>query len=196
VLLAAGCVVCGAAEVHGLVCAGCEHAIAGAAIARQSGWPRAAYWLLPEVRQVIAALKYRRERRAGKWCAMRLAPLVARAADAITWVPATPGRLRLRGYDQAHEIARVLADLTGVPLRAGLERSPTDRRQTGRDREQRLRGPRIRPVRRMAGLVVVVDDVITTGATLASACRTLESAGADRVVGLGVARTPLRRYRA
>jgi len=142
---------------------------------------------------VIASLKYRGERRAAKWLAGRMAPLVPLAADVITWVPTTNSALRRRGYDHGHELARLLGSHAGIRCRRLLNRRG-ETRQTGRSRAQRISGPDVvatGPPKLLAGsFVVVVDDVTTTGASLRVAAEQLRRSGALRVVGLTAARTP------
>ena len=107
----------------------------------------------------------------------------------VTWAPTTDRRRRERGFDQAEVIARVVArtiDQRSVRL---LRRMPGPH-QTGRDRSERLHGVRFEPSGRIEGPVVVIDDVITTGATLSAASDTLRMMGADAVHGLALARTP------
>ena len=162
---------------------------------------RAVFELEPGIRSVIAALKYRRERRLSQWVATQIAPLVPRGADVITWVPATPARVRQRGFDQAGEIARNLSALTEIPSMQLLERSNDDRRQTEQDHMQRQVGPSLRTIhgprasrgRAAPGLVVLIDDVVTTGASLRCARSLLVSDGVGRVVAAVLAATRLRR---
>jgi ComF family protein len=127
----------------------------------------------------------------GELLAARL-PRGARA-DFILPVPLAPARLRARGFNQALEIARALADATGSRLAPRLaERS--------RDTQPQLELPPEARARNVRGAfhcgerleraeVALVDDVMTTGATLEELAATLKRAGAARVVNWVVART-------
>lgn len=119
--------------------------------------------------------------------------------DAVVPVPLHPSRVRKRGFDPVYALARVAARALGAPLAAhALVRTRATPSQTGLDRAARRRNvagafavpARERPRVRGAELVLV-DDVVTTGATLGEAAAALRAAGAARIVGLCVARTPL-----
>jgi predicted amidophosphoribosyltransferase len=108
---------------------------------------------------------------------------------AIVPVPAAPLRGRWRGFDPAEEIACELARLTGLPLEPCLRRSQ-GARQVGRTRSARLAAPpRVRARRPAPPAAVLVDDVLTTGATLTACARALRTAGSRRVVALTFARS-------
>ena len=109
-------------------------------------------------------------------------------------VPLHPRRVRERGFNQALEIARVAAQRTGARLdRNSLVRRRETPPQTGLSRKQRLNNLRNafelrRPL--VAEHVAVVDDVVTTGSTVAEISRLLKRSGVGKVSVWAVARTP------
>lgn len=147
-------------------------------------------------REIVARLKYRNARCVVPWLAAEMASLLdesttAEAIDVVTWVPTTGARRRERGFDQGRVLAVAVARRLVLPCRCLLcrRRGPP---QTGRSRAQRLEGPRFEVCARRAlpRHVLLVDDVVTTGATLSiAACRLLE-AGAGQVSAVVAARTP------
>lgn len=138
---------------------------------------------------VIGALKFANAHRLAGRLGPALAAAAPRGLDVVTWAPATPANRRRRGYDQAELLAREVAGRLGVPARRLLSRG-ADLPQTARGRAGRAAGPRMRCRRAVSGLVLVVDDVVTTGATLATAARLLRHAGASGVELLAVAWAP------
>lgn len=107
-------------------------------------------------------------------------------------VPLHARRLRQRGYDQATELTRLLAPVLGLPWRRALCRRVATQAQTTLDAAQRQRNVHgafhcVAPVPRR---VVLVDDVMTTGATLHAAARALRRAGAVQVEAWICARAP------
>ncbi len=139
-------------------------------------------------REVVARLKYRNERAPLSWLAELVANLVrAGEVEVVTWAPTTEARRRRRGFDQAELLARRVARELGLPCRDLLQRRGGPA-QTGQDAAHRRLGPEFRPRRRLGGVAVaVVDDVVTTGATLSGAGRALREAGAGHRLGLAAA---------
>ena len=142
-------------------------------------------------RELVTQLKYRNARTSARWLAERMAALVADVGlDVVTWAPTTELRRRARGFDQAEVLARHVARSLGVPPAPLLVRFPGPP-QTGRTLLERRDGPQFAARRSVAGRrVLLVDDVVTTGATLGSAARALRSAGALEVTGLASAHPP------
>ena len=140
-----------------------------------------------DLRRSVIALKYRGRRRTARTLARLMVPLVPTDCSLVTWAPTSPSRRRARGYDQAELLARHLAAATRQRWSCALRRlDPAG--QTGRSRAERLRGPSFVASASVAGAgVVLVDDVVTTGATLRDASRALLEAGAARVVCVCVA---------
>ena len=141
---------------------------------------------------LVHALKFRGELALAAVLADLLAPRVQdQRVDCIIPVPLSRARLARRGYNQAAEIAR---RLNGAKIDVSL----CDRTRDGppqmelpfAERQRNVRGA-FRCNRAIPGArVAVVDDVMTTGATLDELARTLKAAGAVEVVNWVVARTP------
>ena len=116
---------------------------------------------------------------------------------AIVPVPLHPSRLRKRGYNQALELGQPLAKHLGVPLlRGALRRMRATHAQTELTAVQRRRNVRGAFKEGFNGTlpehVAVLDDVFTTGATLAECARVLKQAGVARVDVWALARAPAR----
>ena len=115
-------------------------------------------------------------------------------ADLVTWVPLHPRRKRRRGYDQAELLARRAAELRGIPAAPTLEKvratGVQSRQNTEEDRRANVEGAyRALPGLDLTGKrVVLADDVVTTGSTLAQCAACLRTAGAVEVEALTFAR--------
>lgn len=142
------------------------------------------------VKELVLGLKFGRDLAAARAAASLLAPLLAETQfDAVTSVPSAPGRYRRRGYNPSALIARQLAAQLALPYRELLGRLH-HAEQIGARRQERFaqvegafyaRGT-------AAGRVLVVDDVLTTGATLGACARALRTAGAREVWGAAAAK--------
>jgi predicted amidophosphoribosyltransferase len=114
-------------------------------------------------------------------------------AHPIVPVPSPARRRRARGFCHATLLAEALGQRAGLPVLELLERVGSTDRQVGRARSQRLRTPpRFAALRTGIGPVVLVDDVVTTGATLNACARALREAGCSCEGALAYARTPVR----
>jgi ComF family protein len=147
-------------------------------------------------RRALHALKYDGERRLAPLAGAAVARRWARvgvAGDALVPVPASPDRVRERGYDQATLVAREAGKRLRMPVLHALERTRATTAQFDLDRAGRasnLGGAfRVADGSLIAGRwLVLVDDVVTTGATLAACAATLLDAGASAVSAVAVAR--------
>jgi predicted amidophosphoribosyltransferase len=151
----------------------------------------------------VARVKYRNQRQALAWLADALAAEVARALRdrggaaagvVVTWAPTTEAHRRSRGFDHGELLARAVARRLRLPCRRLLRRTAGPP-QTGRPAAaRRASGPGFAAAARVdrGGVVVLVDDVVTTGATLRSAAVALREAGVRTVVPAAIARTPAR----
>ena len=150
----------------------------------------------PPVDYLVGRLKFDRDLRV----VPALAGLLLRAvagevtADWLAAVPITAARLRKRGFNQALEIARVLGKSSGVRLtravyrRRGAETPQSSLPDTA-TRRANVAGAFGASIA-IGGHVVIIDDVVTTGATVNALARCLKKAGAYRVDVWAIARTP------
>lgn len=186
------CAACGrACRPEATLCTRCSRRLASSDPLEGSGAPGLdrAWSSAPHesvARDLVAALKFR-----------RLLPVADLMADRIQWlapgtllsgtivpVPTAPLRSAIRGFDPAAEIAAALAKRTELPLSSCLARRGGGR-QVGKRRSQRIgHPPRIQAHGQVPRSVLLIDDVLTTGATLSSCARALRSAGAIRVAAI------------
>jgi len=173
-----------------------------ARLARRAATPllaqvRAACVYVAPLDRLLPRFKFHQDLAAGRLLAQLMAQALAGAPrpDAIVAVPLHRARLRQRGFDQALELARPLARALGLPLRAdALLRVRHAAAQSTLDAQQRARNLRhaytVRPDAGLPAHVALVDDVMTTGATLEAAARALHAAGVARVDAWVCARAP------
>ncbi len=193
------------AERHLGLCQACARSLeaprhTGARGDRLAGSDRF-FWLWayqPPFDAVILGLKYRRLDYLGRHIAHEAAGRLGtelRRAQVVLPMPMHWRRRMKRGRNHAESIARPLAGCLGRPLSSALRRRTLGRPQVGRGRRQRLRNPGLtfscrRPAEVRGLTVLLVDDVVTTGATAGRAARVLKRAGAREVIVLAAGRTP------
>jgi ComF family protein len=149
------------------------------------------------VDRLMHAFKYHGRVALAEWGAAAIRAERATRANALPQrliaVPLSRERQRQRGYNQAHEIARVLGRELSIPLvRGGVRRdrsAPPQAALPWSERAKNVRGAFACELDLKGLTVAAIDDVMTTGASLAELARTLKRAGATRVENWVVART-------
>lgn len=120
--------------------------------------------------------------------ARRMAGKLAEFPDIpVVPVPPRPGKIRKKGWDQIDRLARKLEKSYGIPVCRCLNRSSgIQQKKLGRkEREINLRGSiGMKKGMSVTGTVIVLDDIMTTGATLESCAAALRESGAEHVYGL------------
>ena len=129
----------------------------------------------------------------GRFVAMKVLESVPEGVDCLTWIPVSPLRKLRRGYDQVELIARAVGkelDLVPVPtLKKIRHNRPQSGIQDASKRRANVLGVyRVMDLEAIAGKrVLLLDDILTTGATMSEAARMLKTAGAKEVHGAAVA---------
>ncbi len=182
------CPRCGEATTHGEHCGACLQkppAFSGVSALYRYDFP---------VDRLIHALKYGHQLALADWFGQRLASVLANHDfTAVVPLPLHPQRLRERGFNQSAEIARTIAGQLQLPFaRELLQRQRATAAQAGLDRKARqrnVRGAFACHADCSGQRILLVDDVLTSGATADEAARSLIQHGAREVHVAVVART-------
>jgi ComF family protein len=140
--------------------------------------------------QLIRSLKFDSKRQAAEPIARMMAEILPKTMQdfVLCPLPTAPSRIRERGFDHTKLIAKDLSFYTGIKYTALLGRK-SNVRQLGASRSQRLVQMKeeffAKDVQTIVGKnVLLVDDVVTTGASVSAAAKTLKKAGAKRVIAI------------
>lgn len=214
-LLPQACVLCGAASGTKLICTECDRElprlprngcavcalplasgkVCGACLDSPPRYDRvtAPFIYRFPVSALIHAYKYGGRLALARPLGVALAQAVALDVDAIVPMPLAPRRLAQRGFNQALELARVVAKRTGIPLMPHACRkvveTPSQASLPWGERAKNVRRAFVCDADLHGKRVAVMDDVLTTGATLNELARVLRRAGAREVSGWVIART-------
>ena len=213
--LPVACVLCGAMTRGAAICAACDAAlprltqdrcgrcalplaepgVCGACIRAPPAYDAvtAPYTYGFPVDALIHAYKYGGRLALAPLLAGVLARTVTREVDAIVPMPLSPGRLRERGFNQAQELARDVGRVLGLEVLPHACRRPRETPPQAalpwKMRAKNVRGAFVCDIDLTGRRIAVVDDVMTTGATLNELARVLTRAGATEVRGWVIART-------
>jgi ComF family protein len=184
---AARCAICALPLASGDICGGClEHR------PHYDRVTAACSYAFP-VDALVQAYKYGGNLTLAPLLAAQLSAQIVEAVDAIVPMPLSPSRLRERGFNQAFELARHLGRVRGVPVLPAACRKVTDTQPQAAlpfsERARNVRGAFVCDADLKGRRIAVVDEVMTTGATLNELARNLKRAGAVQVSGWIVART-------
>ena len=195
------CPFCGRIVGKELLCGMCEKALPYCREVRTGSFGRCAAPLYYEgtVREAILAFKFKGKLEAldcfGSLMAQTAAEAFSGEFDAVTWAPVSRKRLRQRGYDQARllcaslcvdwhvEPQETLRKVRDNPAQSGLEDAAARRANVLGVYEA------VKPADIAGKRFLLVDDILTTGATLGECVRVLKAAGAANVVCLTLAAT-------
>lgn len=182
------CYRCKKPSLGGLTCSKCAKKTAVSALWVVSGYSGLA-------KDLVVYMKYHPSASTaseiGDLMATRL-PFLEKDQTIIAHIPTTASRRRERGFDQASVMTKQISKISGIRS-APILRRLTKSHQVGSGKKARLEhmheGFRTKNTHLFAGkTVLLVDDVLTTGATLESSARTIKQAGAKKVVAVVFAR--------
>jgi len=175
------CYRCHAADAESKTCSDCRRTSSLSRVQAACRYEKSA-------KDALWRLKFGNARSAANDIARTMAPLLEKLTDQnaiVVHIPTATSRVRMRGYDQAALIARACARQAELQ-HASLLRRVGQQRQVGLRREERLSqledAYQIRSESSVHKMhIVLIDDVVTTGATLEAAAKTLKRAGAKKV---------------
>ncbi len=149
-----------------------------------------AYEYKDEAGKLVRRFKYNDARYLSQFMAQRMVDGLEADYSFVTNVPLHKKRRKHRGYDQAELLAKQVAEHSGVPYIEALMRTRNTKTQTKLDAKQRQQNMdgAFECTTKISGRALLVDDVLTTGATAEECAKVLQESGAQEVVILTFAR--------
>lgn len=149
-----------------------------------------------EFRETLHRYKFKNEYGLSKQIGRLMASIVTdgRNFDAVAWSPMSKKKKKLRGYDQSELLAKTVAKQLGIPCLPLLEKireTDTQHELSRADRAENIRKAYRASAAAGGKNIILIDDIVTTGATLCECAAELYSAGAKGVFGLCAADTPV-----
>lgn len=202
------CVFCGCIIAPGTkICNSCAHKVVPVKTVRRMNLPAVGknipcavlYPYAGSVRESILRFKFEGEKRNANYYAERLATQILEqfrgsAFDFVTSVPLSDKRKKERGYNQSELIARRISEQLGVPYAECLSKTADNAEQHRLKRNERKANVKGAYQVSDTGIpgrrILMVDDIMTTGATLSECASVLYKAGAESVFCAVVAETP------
>ena len=199
------CKLCGAALTRGILCEACfvqgEFSLYDRFRIPGASGADAALEYQDFVRRAMHAYKFQHRRAYADWFAEVTGDCLAGwlddwKPDVLTFVPLSCTRWLRRGYNQSALVARLMAKRHALPCEGMLRKRGFVRTQSSLGHSDRLRNVQnafaVRRDAQIAGRrIVLIDDIITTGATAQICVSQLQEAGAESVFVLGMAKTPV-----
>lgn len=190
----ARCPLCGRLAAPGAeLCENCSENLPRARL-RTNGFFIAPFYYEGPVKAAIIRLKFRGDRSPAPFfaraAAQKLRDSGERRFDFVTAVPLSRREMKKRGYNQSEIVARLLARELSLPYRAALKKIrdiPPQRTLSAAQRRENILGAFAAEGDAAGRRILVVDDITTTGSTLAECVRVLKAAGAGSAEGLAVA---------
>lgn len=178
------CVLCNALNTDNKVCGRCKPktSLTGASVR---------YRYLGVVKELVHQMKYQNRRSIARYFAKQLPTPDLKGDLVVSFVPSDGRSRRARGFDQAELLARSYAKQHGICFRKLLIRSEHTK-QVGQKRQERFAGVagnfQTRASLELNKTVILVDDVITTGATLSECAKVLKMNGIKKIWAVAIAK--------
>lgn len=150
-----------------------------------------------KVKSLITGYKYNNKKWLSRFMGDSMSAVLAALPlkiDCVCNVPLHEKRRKARGFDQSEEIAKRISEVTGLPYIPALKRVRNTKTQTKlseKQRKENMKGA-FEKAAELSGNALLVDDVLTTGATAGECAAVLKQAGAENVYVMTFARAEMR----